>query len=291
MTVKGGTSQACAACKYQRRKCISNCPLAPYFPANQTKMFQNAHRLFGVHNIMRILNLMTTQEQKDEAMKSIIFESDMREMFPVTGCLGIIKSYHLQYMQAMEELHYVHAQLAMWREETQQMVDHNYSPSSELQLGVTNPARNNALLVPQHPQIANNSIPLEANHQFVMNSSTITRVDNYSFCVESSEDVTKPLWIQHLNFNNNNGIESVAIQSQLENSQTFPIQQETEVDYDEIPFDTMADDRQSYIESKDACESSCCESPWKDAATHATELISKNELKNAAACFSLTSAK
>ncbi|XP_052196026.1 LOB domain-containing protein 27-like [Diospyros lotus] len=287
MTVKGGTSQACAACKYQRKKCISNCPLAPYFPANQAKMFQNAHRLFGVHNIMRILNLMTSQEQKDKAMESIIFESDMREKYPVTGCCEIIQFYHLQYMQAIEELHYVHAQLAMWREETQ-MVDHNYSPSSDLQLGVVNPAHNNALLMPQHPQIANNSIPLEANHQFVKNSCITTGVENNSFYVESGEDGTKPLWIQHPNFNDN-GIGSVAIQSQLESSHTFPIQQETEVDYDEILFDTLADDRQSYIESKEACESSCCESPWKDAAMHRTELASKNELKNAAACFSLTS--
>nr|CAD1818355.1 unnamed protein product [Ananas comosus var. bracteatus] len=56
MMAKGGTSRpACAACKHQRRKCTADCPLALYFPADQPKQFQNAHRLFGVSNILRIL--------------------------------------------------------------------------------------------------------------------------------------------------------------------------------------------------------------------------------------------
>ncbi|RVW52389.1 hypothetical protein CK203_072095 [Vitis vinifera] len=32
-------SQACAACKYQRRKCKPECPLAPFFPSHDKERF------------------------------------------------------------------------------------------------------------------------------------------------------------------------------------------------------------------------------------------------------------
>ncbi|KAK4366561.1 hypothetical protein RND71_014441 [Anisodus tanguticus] len=125
MTVKGGTSPACAACKYQRRKCSSECVLAPYFPANQPKMFQNAHRLFGVCNIMKILKQLDNNDQKADAMKSIIFEADMWEKFPVYGCVEYICHLRQQLQLALEELHYIYAQLAIYREQHQYLGSNN----------------------------------------------------------------------------------------------------------------------------------------------------------------------
>ncbi|KAF3636959.1 LOB domain-containing protein 27 [Capsicum annuum] len=120
MTVKGVTSRvSCAACKYQRRKCTSQCVLAPYFPANQPKKFQNAHRLFGVRNIVRILEQLDDEDQKADAMKSIIFESDMREKFPVYGCVECIFYLRQQLQIALQELQYVNAQLHIYRQQQQ----------------------------------------------------------------------------------------------------------------------------------------------------------------------------
>ncbi|KAJ9701997.1 hypothetical protein PVL29_003973 [Vitis rotundifolia] len=48
-------SQACAACKYQRRKCKPDCPLAPFFPSHDKERFRNVHRLFGVANVTKTL--------------------------------------------------------------------------------------------------------------------------------------------------------------------------------------------------------------------------------------------
>lgn len=67
----------------------------------------------------------------------------------------------------------------------------------------------------------------------------------------------------HQNYNDNYGINISNVDSMLMQSnlipavQGYPLQQEMEIshDYDEIPFDTIADDRQSYIESKEACDS------------------------------------
>lgn len=110
MPLKGGSNKACAACKYQRRRCSKDCPLAPYFPADKPKMFSNAHRLFGVSNIMRILK-QVEPDDRDEAMKSIIFESDIRARFPVGGCYEVILQYQGMIYKTMEELHYVNTLL------------------------------------------------------------------------------------------------------------------------------------------------------------------------------------
>ncbi|XP_059639809.1 LOB domain-containing protein 27-like [Cornus florida] len=295
MTVKGGTSQACAACKYQRRKCSSECALAPYFPANEPKMFQNAHRLFGVCNIMKILKQCNSREQKDEAMKSIIYESDIRQKCPVYGCWGIICQLQYQLRQAIEELRYVHARLTVCREQCHNQMNpspHFDSPSSQLQLGISPTSEDSSIF--QHHGMSNFPI---MNHfgRNEMDGVYFESNDN-----NNNNNMSKPLLVQQYPYYNNmaSGGSSMGMgmgmginqTSQMVPSQPFFIQHATEVsqDYDDIPFDTIADDRQSYIESKEACESSS-ESSLKDTTQLIHEHASKSELKSAAACFSLTS--
>ncbi|KAF8052344.1 hypothetical protein N665_1570s0005 [Sinapis alba] len=117
MTLKGGTSGACAACKYQRRRCAADCPLAPYFPAEQPKLFQNVHRLFGVRSIAKILENLD-EAQKPEAMKSIIFQSYVRDRNPIHGCLGITQQLQYMIWLAEEELKAVNSQLQIYRNNT-----------------------------------------------------------------------------------------------------------------------------------------------------------------------------
>lgn len=114
MTVNGGSNQACAACKYQRRKCNPGCPLAPYFLPNKSKQFLNAHRLFGLRNIVRILNHLDPS-QKNEAMRSIMYEADMRQRYPVLGCVGAIQTLQFQVQQAQEELQLLNSYLDTYR--------------------------------------------------------------------------------------------------------------------------------------------------------------------------------
>ncbi|XP_031254784.1 LOB domain-containing protein 7-like [Pistacia vera] len=128
MTIKGGTKQACAACKYQRRKCVPDCPLARYFPADQPKMFLNAHRLFGLKNIGRILKKVDSAK-KDEAMRTIIFESTIRAKYPVHGCWGIICKLQHHIQSAMDEVRLVKATVARCKECNQYQVSSSSSPS------------------------------------------------------------------------------------------------------------------------------------------------------------------
>ncbi|KAJ4961373.1 hypothetical protein NE237_021283 [Protea cynaroides] len=298
MTVKGGTSQACAACKYQRRKCASDCSLAPYFPPDQPKTFQNAHRLFGVSKISKILKQLTPT-QKNDAMGSIIFQANMREKFPVHGCYGYICQLRFQIDQLQQELHAVQTQIGLYRQH------HSSSPpqpSPQLQLGMAiPPSPNNALPLFHHSHHQNfNAMPTgislaPINHHSPFSSSingnnaaNNGNAYNTAIYMDSNDNMVSPLWIQDQNdvpnSCSNNNSAAAASQSPL----LFSIQQEpTEAHYDEIPpfFDTI-DDSQSYIDSKEAYDSSS-EDSLKDT-TQPIEHVQENELKSVAACFNFT---
>ncbi|KFK38737.1 hypothetical protein AALP_AA3G153800 [Arabis alpina] len=113
------TNQACAACKYQRRKCAPDCLLAPYFPHDRHRQFLNAHKLFGVSNITKIIKSLSPPD-KDAAMHTIMFQSDARANDPVGGCYDIIRKLQLQIQYTKNELEFVLQQLAMFRDRAHQ---------------------------------------------------------------------------------------------------------------------------------------------------------------------------
>ncbi|XP_059643368.1 LOB domain-containing protein 27-like [Cornus florida] len=290
MTLKGGTSQACAACKYQRRKCTSDCPLAPYFPPDQPKMFQNAHRLFGVSNILKILKHIDPS-QKLEAMRSIICQANIRDRFPVHGCWGIICQLHYQIRQTEEELQAVHTQLVLYRQHQQDMSSTmNNDSTSQLQLGMAPPSNVLPLFHQDAPQPYNvgSALPVAAS-QFSYSNANNVAYNSGFIDTKDNNAGNNAFWIQHPYGNGNNSNNNqLTMQSQMAASQSLTVQQEAAQDYDEMhPFFDTIDDRQSYIDSKEAYESSS-ESSLKDT-TQSIEHVAQNELKSAAACFSLTS--
>ncbi|XP_022715160.1 LOB domain-containing protein 22 [Durio zibethinus] len=125
-----GTTQACAACKYQRRKCTPDCILAPYFPHDRQRQFQNAHKLFGVSNINKIIKNLNPPE-KDIAMRTIVFQSDARASDPVGGCYRIIQELQRQIEYSQAELDLVFHQLAICRA---QAVQQHQQQTSHLQM-------------------------------------------------------------------------------------------------------------------------------------------------------------
>ncbi|WVZ10444.1 hypothetical protein V8G54_014974 [Vigna mungo] len=278
MTLKGATTQACAACKHQRRKCTSECLLAPYFPADQPKVFLNVHRLFGVSNIVKILKILEPN-QKKIAMDSIIIQANYRDKYPVHGCWEEICRLQYQIWLAEEELHAVYQQLQICRQQP------NNNVTSQLELGMTPCTNNNALPLFNHhtpqPNTYNNNVTafsVSQQHSYSNSNS----MDYSSLYLDSKDNAINPLWVDQYPCSNNDN--SVGMLS----SQPLPIQQNVVEDYVDMPpiFDSL-DDRQSYIYSKEAYESSSEES-LKDIRK-CTEDVSENELKCAAACFSLTS--
>ncbi|XP_062088406.1 LOB domain-containing protein 22-like [Humulus lupulus] len=110
-----GNGQACAACKYQRRKCAPDCILAPYFPHDSHRQFLNAHKLFGVSNITKIIKQLDSPAAREQAMRTIIFQSDARAAHPVGGCYHIIQELLRKIEATKAELDLVNQDLAVYR--------------------------------------------------------------------------------------------------------------------------------------------------------------------------------
>ncbi|KAH7851186.1 hypothetical protein Vadar_008381 [Vaccinium darrowii] len=80
---------ACAACKHQHRRCqFEACSLALYFPVNKTEEFQNAHRVYGVSNLIIILHSVP-EHLRHKTPKTLILEATMRKEFSVHGSLAV----------------------------------------------------------------------------------------------------------------------------------------------------------------------------------------------------------
>ncbi|KAH7865541.1 hypothetical protein Vadar_008002 [Vaccinium darrowii] len=109
------TTHACAACKYQRKKCAPDCVLAPYFPHHRQRQFLNAHKLFGVKKITKTIENLDDPSKKDQAMRTIVYQSDVRANDPVGGCYRIICELKHQIEYNMVELELVLQQLALCR--------------------------------------------------------------------------------------------------------------------------------------------------------------------------------
>lgn len=111
---------ACASCKHQRKRCDSTCELAMYFPASKYREFQNAHKLFGVSNIQKILNSVEP-EQKSAAAETLLVESTIRREDPVYGSFGIICKLESEVELCKQELCAVNHQLTYFKEREQLM--------------------------------------------------------------------------------------------------------------------------------------------------------------------------
>ncbi|GLT77872.1 hypothetical protein SLA2020_494270 [Shorea laevis] len=110
--------QACVLCKKQRRRCSPDCIFAPYFPPSRKMQFHNVHKLFGVHNLTKMITDLD-QSQRDEAMKCIIYEANMRALDPVGGCCAIVRHLSHSILENQTQLNRIRHQLAKISEEPQ----------------------------------------------------------------------------------------------------------------------------------------------------------------------------
>jgi|UniRef100_A0A2N9HL91 hypothetical protein len=190
-----GTTQACAACKYQRRKCATDCILAPYFPHDRQRQFLNAHKLFGVSNITKIIKNLN-QPDKDEAMRTIIFQSDVRANDPVGGCYRIIRELQrlIEYNKA--ELDIVLHQLAICRAQAHQQQQQQMPEATDgtINCDIVGVDSYNALqyhyLGPQHEEqffVVNNQLQEDVNAWTLQDS-----VSTFKHGTESECDDVKP---------------------------------------------------------------------------------------------------
>ncbi|XP_073124053.1 LOB domain-containing protein 1-like [Henckelia pumila] len=100
----------CAACKILRRRCAEKCVLAPYFPPSEPLKFTIAHRVFGASNIIKLLQELP-DDQRADAVNSMVYEANARVRDPVYGCAGAICQLQKQISELQAELAKAQAQV------------------------------------------------------------------------------------------------------------------------------------------------------------------------------------
>ncbi|XP_050367282.1 LOB domain-containing protein 4 [Argentina anserina] len=118
---QGGVSP-CAACKLLRRRCAHDCVFAPYFPADEPHKFASVHKVFGASNVNKMLQELPEQQRSD-AVSSMVYEANARVRDPVYGCVGAISSLQ-QQIDALQ------AQLAIAQAEVVHMKINNFPSAS-----------------------------------------------------------------------------------------------------------------------------------------------------------------
>lgn len=199
-----GTTQACAACKYQRRKCASDCILAPYFPHDRQRQFLNAHKLFGVSNITKIIKNLNPSD-KDEAMRTIIIQSDVRANDPVGGCYRIIRDLQRQIELYKAELELVLHQLALCRAQAQQIQMIDQTADDDPLNAMYDPMAMIQFSYPQNEQEEQEFNAVHQDYQQLqdnVNALTIKELNNSSGTVSSGSDPTS--FLQLLEKENSN---------------------------------------------------------------------------------------
>ncbi|GLJ42990.1 hypothetical protein SUGI_0892350 [Cryptomeria japonica] len=76
---------ACAACRFQRKKCSAECLLAQYFPQDGVQMFAIVHEAYGISRVAKLLRDVKPEERAD-AVNSLVYEASARVEDPVYGC-------------------------------------------------------------------------------------------------------------------------------------------------------------------------------------------------------------
>ncbi|KAK3002971.1 hypothetical protein RJ639_018993 [Escallonia herrerae] len=67
----------CAACKYPRRRCASDCIFSPYFTPNNPQRFACVHRIYGASNIGKMLQQLPIH-RRAEAADCLCYEAQCR---------------------------------------------------------------------------------------------------------------------------------------------------------------------------------------------------------------------
>eukprot|EP00253_Pinus_taeda_P033283 PITA_33283 len=102
---------SCAGCKFHRKKCSEKCVLAPYFPHNDLQKFLFVHRVFGNGNVVKLLEALP-EEQRSDAVSSLVYEARERFRDPVHGCVGVINDLMKNIADLQSQLASTQAELA-----------------------------------------------------------------------------------------------------------------------------------------------------------------------------------
>ncbi|KAF5744406.1 LOB domain-containing protein 6 [Tripterygium wilfordii] len=115
MNASWSSNSPCAGCRLLRRKCKRlECVFAPFFPPDEPQKFAKVHKVFGAGNVAKLLKRLHHSKRED-AVKSLAYEAEMRLRDPVYGCVGVICLLQHQLRQLQTDLSSAMSHLSMYQ--------------------------------------------------------------------------------------------------------------------------------------------------------------------------------
>ncbi|KAK9280717.1 hypothetical protein L1049_014415 [Liquidambar formosana] len=113
--------QPCAGCRMLRRRCDSNCVLAPYFPCDKIENFAGVHRVFGASNVVKMIQ-MVEETRREDAVKALVYEATARLRDPVYGSTGAIFNLQKMVQELTMQVEAIRAQVLASQEQRDQLL-------------------------------------------------------------------------------------------------------------------------------------------------------------------------
>ncbi|XP_027356811.1 LOB domain-containing protein 25-like [Abrus precatorius] len=169
----------CLICKQHRRRHDHSCIFGQYFPINRTVDFENASMLFGLSNLLRIMQDVDPQDRQ-HAADSILREGTTWINDIHHGPLGYVLNLRSQIQSCERQLENVNRLLAYCRDQA----------NSTVQMGISPFAGSSAFHLPQqNTQLGDSSIQFPNLGGTEFFSSSHEKGESSTIASKEKEDV------------------------------------------------------------------------------------------------------
>ncbi|MCH83477.1 LOB domain-containing protein 2-like [Trifolium medium] len=93
--------KTCAACKISKKPCTDSCPIKPFYP-DPHEDYDDINEVFSVEHLKDWLK-KTTDEQKQNLIEALAWESGIRKQDPISGSFGVYKKICEENLQLKVE--------------------------------------------------------------------------------------------------------------------------------------------------------------------------------------------
>ncbi|CAH8359267.1 unnamed protein product [Eruca vesicaria subsp. sativa] len=115
--------KACAACKYEGRKCTKSCPLAPFFPQEEQEQQEQVLNAPNIMDYDITMMIKAVEEcQRDIELHNRIFRARSCTFDPLSGVYNIMSDLRCKIHCLQADLNLAHQQLIMYHSLGQQNI-------------------------------------------------------------------------------------------------------------------------------------------------------------------------
>ena len=181
----------CAPCRHQKKKCMKDCFLAPYYPTKKKQEYDLVHKVFGYKKLEKMLRNLDEQGRK-KAIESFDWEAKMWKQDPINGPLGA-------FTEAQNEIARLQNLLQQQQHQTVPSSDPKFMGLAQNSFSFNSDANNGNWSSFEAPFVANNNVAHSPYFEYPYGGNSIGSVGalqneepNLLNCVVAGANVWQP---------------------------------------------------------------------------------------------------